>query len=247
MTTTWQSENETLEEATARVWERMAKEHPEFKREYDISNDPWGVEDLVCDNEQGFTPFPGAKVMDVGAANGVLSAFWALNGAQVVAYEANPEMCELLADMVKRTNLTNVEVKNAAVWTHTGTVVFSGWKFTDRKGYIARNGVIETPTGVLQDLANIKAANIERQKVEVPCVSLTEAIGDAIWDFVKIDIEGAEYGLLMDISNDVLKKRVRSMQVEYHPWGASPEQFAVLDKKMSEVFNLGRSWKNRYL
>jgi hypothetical protein len=74
------NEPETHQHAIERVWSRVAKEHPEFTRAHDIFNNPWSVQHHVLDNEQGFVPFPGAKVLDLGANVGVCTAYWALNG-----------------------------------------------------------------------------------------------------------------------------------------------------------------------
>lgn len=229
------------------VWERMKLEHPEFTPAHDLFNDHEQVSTLLFDNYIGFTPFPGAKVMDIGANAGILTAYWALHGADVTAYEADPITYGLLTDMLARNNL-RVNVINAAVWTHTGEVSYSGHAhhWDDRDG---RNGSIQVPEhdGFTGSLGS------EPDMVTVPCVSLPEAIGDDIWDAVKIDIEGAEFELLLSTEDRVIRDHIRYMHLEFHNGWASDDIYRRLMDKLEGIFDLdifpnphvGYAWHGR--
>ena len=74
----------------ARVWERMAAEHPEFTRGCDPTDNFHTVEEIILGGSltwkranELFQPFPGARVMDIGANVGIYTAYCALNCAYV--------------------------------------------------------------------------------------------------------------------------------------------------------------------
>jgi FkbM family methyltransferase len=174
-----------------------------------------------------FVPFPGARVLDIGANLGIVTAFWALNGAQVTSYEADPETFEIMTAMFSKLGI-RVDAVNKAVWTKMGSVNFKGIGHMDG-GRPCRNGQIESVPG----------------SISVPCVTLARALGDTIWDCVKIDIEGAEFDVLMSTDSESLKN-VKYMHLELHetrfnPNGMTPTQVAALREKMESVFNISDS------
>jgi FkbM family methyltransferase len=212
---------ETHKEACLRIWSRMASEHPEFTHEHDSLDNPWSVETLILDNEQHFKPFSGANVLDIGANAGLLTAYWALNGAKVTAYEADPITYKILTDMLTQTGL-KVSAINAAIWTYTGEIKFQGGGHKSERGHFCRNGLIQT--------SGISDATM------VPCVSLTDALGDTIWDFVKMDIEGAEHEVIMSTGPEVLKNHIKQMQVEFHAeWPTSNSLYWDVRNKLRSL------------
>lgn len=226
----------------------MAQEHPEFQRSHAVMNDPWQVEGLLLGDYIGFQPFPGARVMDIGANAGILTAYWALNGANVTAYEADPVTYSILTGMLHENGLS-VNAVHSAVWTYTGAIPFKGRdsELGESKG---RNGAIQVPQhdGFVGNLGQ------EQIMVTVPCISLTEAIGDRIWDCVKFDIEGAEFELLMHVESAVLRDHVRYMHVELHNGWASDDLYRRLIDKLETLFEIQGSicdhkedqWYGRY-
>jgi 2-polyprenyl-3-methyl-5-hydroxy-6-metoxy-1,4-benzoquinol methylase len=138
------AKGETHKEACTRVWARMSQEHPEFTRDHDPLNDPWTVEALVLNSDShniDFQPFPGARVMDIGANVGLLTAYWALNGCQVTAYEADPETCKIMAEHCQKLGVNAV---NAAIWTHQGEISFTPGRHEDR-GRKLHCGLVHPP------------------------------------------------------------------------------------------------------
>jgi FkbM family methyltransferase len=83
--------------------------------------------------------------------------------------------------------------------------------------------------------------NLERHKITdktitVPCISLTEALGNEIWDFVKIDIEGAEYEVIMSTETKTLRDHIKKLFVELHSdWPGAATLFAPFRKKLQSA------------
>lgn len=171
-----------------------------------------------------FKPFPHAKILDLGTNLGMVAAYWALNGAHVTSYEADPETYKLATEMFDRTNL-KVNVINKAIWSHSGTIGFKGVGHMDGDR-LCRNGQMDSSS----------------EAVQVPCITLTEALGDTIWDCVKIDIEGAEFEVLMSTDSKVLEN-IKYMNLEiheqkHHPDWLIPEQVEQLRGKLEKQFEI---------
>ena len=216
------------------VWVRVAKEQPEFTRDHDAGNNYHAVREIVLGGSVTwaaangyFQPFRGARVMDVGANAGVYSAYCGLREAQVVAYEPFPTVFAMLRNMIERTGLSSyVRAVNAAVWTYTGKIPYIGHK-TPNEDVTCYNG------GVPTDGVKWFPADYERAD-KVDCISFEEAIGDTVWDCVKMDIEGGEFEVLLATPEAALKK-IRFMYVEFHDW-ASQEFYDRTIKKLRDVF-----------
>ncbi len=228
------------------VWARVAAEHPEFTRAHDALGHAAAVESLVLNNFTGFAPFTGARVMDLGANAGLLTALWALNGCQVTAYEADPVTYGMLRRMLERTSLTDrVEAINAAIWTFTGTIAFRG----DEQHYpdgkcLLRNGAVQiTGAGKHGDGDNTpgrfrgNVREITDDVERIPCVSLEEAIGKMDWDCIKVDIEGAEFQILLAVPVESLK-RVKFMHIEFHHGWADDEVYRRVINKLGPIFHI---------
>ncbi len=239
--------NAEYESDMQRIWQNMSQVHPEFQRSHAVMNDPWQVEGLLLGDYIGFCPFPGAIVMDIGANAGILTAYWALNGANVTAYEADPVTYAILTAMLDNNKLI-VNAVHGAVWTYTGEIMFKG-SGNECQGSKGRNGAIQVP----QHGAFTGNLGQEQDMVTIPCVSLVEALGDKIWDCVKFDIEGAEFELLMNADLRVFD-RVRYMHVELHNGWASDDLYHRLVDKLGTVFEIKGSvcdhkndpWHGRY-
>lgn len=230
------------EEYRKQIWDRMARECPRFTRAHDSFDDPWAVEALVLGDSIGFKPFVGARAMDVGANVGLWTAFCATAGAHVTSYEADPITFAVLSEMLKRTNLTNVCAINAAVWTYAGECLFRG----DERGTGGRlrNGAVQ--------VEGKNAGQTSLSPITVPCLTLEQAVGDKEWDAVKIDVEGAELEILMNVPIATLE-RIRYMQVELHHAWMNDEEYAGLIDRLSAVFSISGAvagdkdpWEGRY-
>ncbi len=145
---------------------------------------------------------PADTVVDIGAHIGAFTV-WAANRALeglVISYEANPENYQQLEKNVKLNNLSNVRIYNLAIAGNSGS----------RKLYLG-------------DTNNGMGSFYESQTnkfVIVPAISLTEVFIDNNLnkiDVLKLDVEGAEYEILLNCPPDYLKK-IKSIVFEYHDY-----------------------------
>jgi FkbM family methyltransferase len=216
------------------VWARMALEHPEFTREHDAGDNYHAVREIVLSGSLTwagangfFVPRPWSRIMDVGANAGIYSAYCGLHGAEVTAYEPFPAVFEMLSSMIQRTELIYyVKPINAAVWTYTGEIPYIGHRTANEdvtclNGGVPTNGVTWTP----DDYA---------KATKVQCISFDDAIGEETWDCVKMDVEGAEFEILLAASVESLK-RIKFMYLELHDW-VSQGLYDETLKKIESVF-----------
>lgn len=241
-------EQEALrDEYARRIWGQVAERYPLFTREYDTFGDPWMVENLVLDNEYiGFQPFQNARVMDVGANAGIWTAFCAVGGAQVTAYEADPITFEVLRGMLERNGLTErVRAINSAIWTYSGECAFLGSGGTGSEKCAYRNGALQVVGAGEHSSGDMtpgkfrgNAPAITPDMGKVKCISFEETLGDSTWDFVKMDIEGAEYQVILSTPSEVLRTRIKAMHIELHGGWADKEVNDALVAKLEDIFHL---------
>ena len=140
----------------------------------------------------GFEIAPGERVVDVGANIGAFSVLAASRGAHVEAYEPHPET---FAHLQRNTAALGVHSVQAAVMATAPPA-----------------GVV----GLKTDPASDTRHRIGRGGIEVPAVTLTEAIGDGC-DLLKLDCEGSEFELVAATAPEVWLK-ARRVACEAHPW-----------------------------
>ncbi len=212
------------------VWAKIAEKYPRFTHEHDPFDDPWAVDCLVLGESIGFVPFAGANVMDLGANVGIWTAYCALGGARVTAYEADPVTFGILNGMLKKTGLRDrVSPVWAAVTYYSGTCIFKGEARPDAPDAPRlRNGAIQV---VDKNFWGNTAGT-----VTVPCVSFDAAIGKQEFDFVKIDIEGAEFKMLINTELATLS-RIKAMQIDFHGHWVDKTSYDVLLEKLGWIFN----------
>jgi FkbM family methyltransferase len=149
-------------------------------------------------------------ILDCGANIGLSVIYMKKQypNAEIVAFEPDSENFELLKKNVEAGEYTNIDLRNEAVWTENTTVHFSSKGTTD--------------------------SHISSQKtdsVEVVAIRLKDLITRKI-DFLKIDIEGAEYQVIKDISEKL--DLVDNMFVEYHGSFEENSQFIDMLKTISD-------------
>lgn len=216
------------------VWARVRSEHPEFTRAHDLTGNYHAVREIVLGGSlawagahQRFHPQPRTLVMDVGANVGIYSAFCAANGAHVIAYEPDPCIFDLLCKMISNSGLNeSVIAVPVAIWTGNENLPFVGHS-SDIGGCVQYNGAIPNST---LPWPSEKFAN----GVPTQCISFDDAIGESEWDCIKMDIEGAEFEVLLSVSKEALS-RVKFMFVELHPW-ATDSLYEKLLERMDEYF-----------
>jgi FkbM family methyltransferase len=113
--------------------------------------------------------------------------------ASITAFEADPNTFEVLQKNLEQLNLSNVEIINKALWDKESTLTFYG---TNAMAGSLLFNVNQTGTAI-----------------EVPTVSLKKWLNESV-DFLKLDIEGAEYAVLNDIKDELVN--VKRIFIEYH-------------------------------
>jgi FkbM family methyltransferase len=117
--------------------------------------------------------------------------------ARIIGFEPDPVVFRYLQDNVRSNNLSETQLVQAAISGRTGSLAFhSDGKYAS---YLATEKSMKVPDGWTQ--------------CEVPCLRLRDYLTQPV-DFLKINIEGAEWETIAD-SEDRLHM-VREMVIEYH-------------------------------
>jgi FkbM family methyltransferase len=129
--------------------------------------------------------------------------------ARIIGFEPDPAIFSYLRENVDRNGLRNVELVQAALAREEGAPSFlSDGKCGSR---LAEYGPIAAPNGV--------------RECRVRCVRLRDYLNEGV-DFLKINIEGAEWPVLLDC--DGALKNVGQMVIEYHHLPGLPRTLHML-------------------
>lgn len=142
---------------------------------------------------------PDPVILDCGGNIGVSLLYFKsiYPAARVTAFEADPAIFPFLEENVRVNGLRDVRLVNAALSSKEGSLRF----FSDGRcgSFIPEDGQAHPPRGWTAVL--------------VPSVRLREYLAEPV-DFLKMNIEGAEWDVLQD-SEDRLRA-VREIAIEYH-------------------------------
>ena len=154
-------------------------------------------------------------IIDCGANIGLSAIYFKSHwpAARVVAFEPDPSVFDLLQKNMKERKLANIDARNVAAWIDGSTLKFEA------------DGALG---GRLSD-----AAPDGRTRIEVQGVRLRDLLDSPI-DFLKIDIEGAEYPVLKDCRDRL--HNVANLFVEYHAAAGEPQR---LDEILSWLSDAG--------
>lgn len=154
----------------------------------------------------GFDISPGDRVVDVGANVGAFAVLAASRGAHVVAYEPHPDT---FVHLERNTGGLGVRCVHAAI-------------------------VAAAPLGGAVTLETDPASDtrhrVGQAGMEVPAVTLTEAIGDGC-DLLKLDCEGSEFELVEGTPAEAWLK-ARRVACEAHPWAGDVQ---ALEARLEEM------------
>ncbi|MEX5215242.1 MAG: FkbM family methyltransferase [Nitrospiraceae bacterium] len=141
---------------------------------------------------------PDPMIVDCGGNIGMSVLYYkqVYPMARVIVFEPDPLVYGYLQDNMARNRLNDVQLVQAAVAGREGTLAFHS---DGKYGSNLVSGTAALPTGWTRQ--------------EVPCVRLRGYLTQPI-DFVKINIEGAEWETLADCGERL--RMVREMVIEYH-------------------------------
>lgn len=131
---------------------------------------------------------PTGTVVDAGAHIGTFTTMAALHADRVVAVEPNPASAALLRGNVARNGLDNVDVIEAALWV-------------DDDGIELHAQSVSSASSV------VRGGDTASDTVAVPTVTLAQLVDRyGPVDLLKMDVEGAEFEVLAEASDDVLRQ-----------------------------------------
>lgn len=161
----------------------------------------WDVWKKKHYSADGFEINPTDVVVDIGAHIGsftVFAAKKAMNG-RVFAFEPYKETYDLLVQNITLNNLTNVNLSNIAVSN----------KETVKKLFVGEGNI---------GGSSFYKKTYSKQTVDVSTISPEEIfIKNNLerMNFLKMDVEGAEYDILLNASSEILKK-IDKIIIEFH-------------------------------
>ena len=139
---------------------------------------------------------PAPLIIDCGANIGLSVVYFKSLYPQstIIAYEPDEANVALLHKNIEANNFDKVVVKKEAVWSKDEKLYFKS---------IGSQG------------SQISTESLQKEHtVEVNAIRLSEVLLSQNVDFLKIDIEGAEYEVMKDCANSLSK--VKNIFVEYH-------------------------------
>jgi FkbM family methyltransferase len=174
------------------------------------------VQEIFVDEVYKFAPERSdPTIIDCGANIGLSAIYFKSNcpDAKVIAFEPDPSVFELLQKNVKERKLAAVDTRNAAVWIDDSRLTFE----------------VE---GALGGRLSDTVAD-GRTQIGVQAFRLRDLLESPV-EFLKIDIEGAEYEVLKDCRDRL--QNVANLFVEYH---AAPNEPQHLSEILSWLSNAG--------
>lgn len=150
---------------------------------------------------------PGDIAIDCGANLGVITTILAANGAEVHAFEPNPDAFRVLTE--RTAHLPNVHRHQKAVLDRNDEMTL----------YLHVNyGLNPERFSSRSSLIGEKRNVDDRKGVKVPVIDLPafiEGLGRPV-KLLKIDVEGAEYDILNALIDRGLMDRIEAVFVETH-------------------------------
>jgi FkbM family methyltransferase len=169
--------------------------------------DIWSVKETFLDRFYeiyGSRVGDGWKIIDIGAGIGEFTVFAALGHPRnhIFAFEPFPESYNLLQENLRLNGAGNAQVFPEAIGSETGSLALdlSGGEPLQLQSH------------------QLEAQHIIKNTLVVPCLSLADAFDRLkleYCDLLKLDCEGAEYQILMEAPQTVLR-RIHRIIMEYH-------------------------------
>lgn len=150
---------------------------------------------------------PGDIALDCGANVGLFTTRMAQSGATVYAFEPNPDAYRKLAEVTA--SYPNVLLHQAAVTTKPGEVELYLHKYADDDPQYWSSG-----SSLLAEKSNVRKDNA--LKVEgIHLAAFIKGLGQPV-KLMKMDIEGAEVGVLNQLLDEGLHESIEQAFVEVH-------------------------------
>jgi FkbM family methyltransferase len=175
-----------------------------FKINYDKVSDVCGLYDeIFCYKCYDFkTDKDDPVIIDAGANIGMATLRFKklYPDARITSFEPQPRMCQLLKQNVTDNGFA-------------GSVNIVDKALSDFEGVVSFNTTTNGVTDCCASLADTPGMN---NKISVPVTRLPNYICGTV-DMLKLDIEGSEYNVLMDLEKTGKLDYVKRIALEYHP------------------------------
>jgi FkbM family methyltransferase len=135
------------------------------------------------------------KIIDCGSYIGTSILYFKVNypNAVITGFEPDEKNYSILKSNLDNWNFTDTNVTNAAIWINNESISFNS-------------------AGNMSSRIEANTDENDNKKI-VKCVRLKDLLNEEI-DFLKIDIEGAEFAVMNDINGNL--PFVKNLFVEYH-------------------------------
>lgn len=177
----------------------------------------WQYKEIFADQSYKFkTDSDKPIIYDCGANIGISCLYFSKNypTAKVKAFEADPNIAKILKQNLNINHIDSVELIKKAVWINNGEIEIS-LEGSDGASIYSKTNV-----------------------VKVECVRLKDLLeSEDRVDLLKIDIEGAEYEVILDCQYSL--KNVNNIFIEFHSFTNSPQ-------KLSEILSILEKNNFRY-
>ena len=156
-------------------------------------------EDIFINHVYDFNPTrPDPRILDCGSNIGMSVLYFKhlYPEARIVGFEPDPSIMTFLRENIDRNGLKDVEIINAALASEPGTIT------------------LNSDGGAASHLESYKPDDDATWTTfEVPTVRLSDYLDEPV-DFMKMNIEGAEYEVLSECEPRL--GQIREMNIEYH-------------------------------
>jgi FkbM family methyltransferase len=161
-------------------------------------------------------------ILDCGANIGLATIYWKrlYPAATIIAFEADPDVFDVLRWNVAQLRLTGVTLVGKAVSDRDGEMSF--WAEGADSGRLA--DIMPSPTGTLRTVPTVRLRHYLEQHI----------------DLLKLDIEGAEVDVLLDCADRLAN--VDNVIVEYHSVRGQEQRLSQLVTALTSAGFRLRMW-----
>ena len=177
----------------------------------------WQYKEIFVDEGYKFlTNSSDPVIYDCGANIGVSCIYFSRSypSSKIKAFEADPNIVKVLRENMDRNKVKNIEIIDKAVWINNAGIEIS-LEGADGASIYSKNNVTKVSSVRLKDLIE--------EEIKI--------------DMLKIDIEGAEYDVLLDCRNSL--RNIENIFIEYH-------SFENSNQRLSEILEILETNNFRY-
>lgn len=186
-----------------------------------------GLNELFVEETYRFnSENPRPKIIDCGSNIGLSTIYFKsiFPNSEIIAFEPDKDIFNILKYNLKSFNIKDVNLFNCAVWKEDGFINFNALGGVG--GRIDRDKRCDTAS-------------------KIPCVRLKNLLINKV-EFLKIDIEGAEYDVIRDCSENLVN--VENIFIEYHSMLVDEQtldEILIILKKAGFKYYIKEAWNNQ--